>query len=138
MGVSSARIRAAVDAGALRSVVCVTKACRAGGGCSLCHPEIEEILAEAHGEPYDAGLALENQAVCRQETQARIEGALASLVAPRLAARSARIARVEADGMHVVVTLDGAADAALAALVAEKLRAHVCDELDVEVAWRDC
>jgi hypothetical protein len=83
-------------------------------------------------------MALENQLVCRQETQARVEGALASLVAPRLAAHAAKIARVATDGLRVVVTLDGAADTAIAQLVATKLRAHVCDELDVEVAFLDC
>jgi bacterioferritin-associated ferredoxin len=133
LGVSSASVYRAARAGAHRSVADVTNACGAGGGCGLCRPEIEEILADVRGEPVDAALALENQLVCRQETQARVEGSLASCVAPLLAPRGARIARVRVDGLSVRVTLAGHVDAAARQIVAERLRAAVCDELEVEI-----
>ena len=125
LGVASPRIFEAARNQGLESVAAVTKALRAGGGCGLCHPEIEEILADVRGEPFDPGVALENELVCRQETLARIEGALASLVAPRLAG-------VTLDGLRVRVQLTGSPDAALARLIAETLRKYVCEDLEVE------
>jgi len=125
LGVASPRIFEAARKQGLESVAAVTKALRAGGGCGLCHPEIEEILADVRGEPFDPGVALENELVCRQETLARIEGALASLVAPRLAG-------VTLDGLRVRVRLTGSPDAALARLIAETLRKYVCEDLEVE------
>lgn len=133
MGVASPALFSAVRTQGLATVAEVTKAARAGGGCGLCHPEIEEVLADARGEPVDPGLSLENQLVCRQETLARIEGSLASLVAPRLAELGARIGEIAVDGLRVRVRLEGARHADAARLVAEGLRRLVCAELEVEV-----
>lgn len=132
LGVASPRIFEAARKQGLESVAAVTKALRAGGGCGLCHPEIEEILADVRGERVDPGIALENQLVCQQETLARIEGALASLVAPRLATLGARITGVTLEGLRVRVHVAGSADAALAPLIAETLRKFVCEDLEVE------
>jgi len=125
LGVASPRIFEAARKQGFVSVAAVTKALRAGGGCGLCHPEIEEILADVRGEPFDPGIALENQLVCRQETLARIDGVLASLVTPRRA-------NVTLDGLRVRVRLAGPPDAALARLIAETLRNHVCEDLEIE------
>ncbi len=133
LGVASPRIFAAARDEALADVAAVTKSVQAGGGCTLCHPEIEEILAEVRGEPIDGALAIENQAVCRQETLARIEATLASLIAPFLAARGARIADLDVDGLHVRVRVAGTADPALLGFVAKKLRSAVCEDLEVQV-----
>jgi NifU-like protein len=133
LGVASPRIHAAVRTGGLQSVADVTKAVRAGGGCGLCHPEIEEILAEVRAEPVDPGLVLENQLVCRQETTSRVEGSLGSLIAPRLAAMGTRIESVSVDGLRVRVRLGGNAIDAAARFVAEKLRKYVCEDLAIEI-----
>jgi NifU-like protein len=133
LGVASPRIFDAIRAEQLTSVAGVTKAVRAGGACGLCHPEIEEILAELRGEPVDASLALENQLLCEQETLARIEAALAWLLAPRLAAHGARIAAATVDGLCVLVRLAGSVDAEAARAVVELLRANVCEDLEVEI-----
>lgn len=133
LGVASPRIFDAARKQGLVSVAEVTKAVRAGGGCGLCHPEIEEILANVRGEPFDPGIALENQLVCRQETLACIEGSLASLVAPRLEALGARIVGVTLDGLRVGVRLAGSRDAEVARLIDETLREYVCEDLAVEV-----
>ena len=133
MGVASPRIFEAVRRQGLASVAEVTKSVRAGGGCGLCHPEIEEILADVRGEPVDPSLALENQLVCRQETLARIEGSLGSLVAPRLSVRGARIEDVALDGLRVRVRIAGDAGREVQRLVAETLRKLVCEDLEVDV-----
>jgi NifU-like protein len=133
LGVASPRIFAAVRSERLTSVAAVTKSVRAGGGCGLCHPEIEEILAEVRGEPVDVSLVLENQLMCQQETLARIEAALASLLAPRLAAHRARIGDVTVVGLCVIVRLAGSVEAEDARAVAPLLRDYVCEDLEVEV-----
>jgi NifU-like protein len=135
LGVASPRIYAAARAQRLASVPEVTKAVRAGGGCGLCHPEIEEILAELRGEPVDPGVALENQLVCRQETRARVEASLESLIRPRLAALGATIGAVEVEGLRVRVRLGGEADAQAATLLTQQLRRLVCEDLEVEAAF---
>lgn len=133
MGVASPCIYDAIRAQGLTSVAAVTKAVRAGGGCGVCHPEIEEILADASGEPIDSALALENHLVCRLETTARIEGSAASLLAPRLAALGARIEAIRVDGLRVDVRIAGSRDANVLRVVGETLRKYVCEDLEVEV-----
>jgi NifU-like protein len=133
LGVASPSIFAAARAGRLATVRDVTKAVRAGGACGLCHPEIEEILAEVRGEPVDPALAIENELACRSETAARIEGALLGAIAPRLAPLGARVASVAVDGLRVRVRLAGPRDAATRRLVEDALRREVCADLEIEV-----
>jgi NifU-like protein len=133
LGVASPRIFDAARAQGLADVAAVTKSVRAGGGCTLCHPEIDEILAEVRGEPVDAALAIENQSVCRQETLARVEGVIAALVAPQLAARAARIVALRVEGLQVTLRIAGSTDPELLGGVARRLRNAVCDDLDVRV-----
>jgi NifU-like protein len=133
LGVASPRIFAAARAAKLADVAAVTKAVRAGGGCTLCHPEIEEILAEVRGEAVDAAMSIENEMVCRQETLARVEGSIAALIAPRLAARGARVVALRVDGLRVAVVVAGASDAELLRGVAAKLRSAVCEDLEIQV-----
>jgi NifU-like protein len=135
LGVASPRIFAAAREEALADVAAVIKSLRAGGGCTLCHPEIAEILAEVRGEAIDPAESIENQMVCRQETLARIEGALTSLVAPRLGARGARIVALQVEGLSVVVRVAGSADAAVPLLVERALRDAVCEDLEVRVEF---
>jgi NifU-like protein len=133
LGVSSARVHAAVRAGALASVADVTRAVGAGGGCRLCHPEIEEILAEVHGAPVDPACARENRRVCERETRARVESALRSRVAPRLASAGGRVEAVTLQGLAVRVCVAGIAADAAERPVRELLRAAVCVDLQVTV-----
>jgi len=125
LGVSSPRLFAAIRTGALTSVADVTKAARAGGVCGLCHPEIEEILADAVGAPVAADVAIENQAVCRQETRASVERALAQI--------GVAVRDFDADGLHVRVRVAAALDKAQRETIRRRLRAIVCEDLDVAV-----
>lgn len=45
-GVSEKRIEEVISEKRLRTVLEVTRACKAGGGCNSCHPLIEEILED--------------------------------------------------------------------------------------------
>lgn len=128
LGVASPRLFAAARAEGLRTIADVTKALRAGAGCTLCHAEIEEILAELRGEPFDPARVRENRDVCRQETLARVERALLGAGA----ATDARVAGVRVSGLTVRVELCGAATPALVRRIRDALR-RVCADLEVEV-----
>jgi len=133
LGVSSPRVFAAVRDGGLATVREVTKTIGAGGGCTLCHREIEEILGDVRGAPIEPALSIENELVCRQESQACVEGALVGRIASRLAPLGARVEGVAVDGLRVAVRLGGARSEAAARLVVEQLRACVCADLEIEV-----
>jgi len=132
LGVASSRIYAAARELGLSTVAEVTKHTRAGGGCTTCHPEIEEILAELGDEPVDPAVALENRLVCDAETRARIEGSLESLVLPKLAEREVTLDGLEIEGLRVRIRLGGPAAADAYGFVEEKLRRYVCADLEVE------
>lgn len=131
LGVASPRVYTAVREQRLASVAAITKAVRAGGGCGLCHPELEEVLAELRGDPLDPGLVLENRVICREETRSRVAGAIEGVVRPRLARLGIGIAAYEVEGLRVRVRLAPGGDAALAA-AREALRRTVCADLEVE------
>jgi NifU-like protein len=130
-GVASPRIFEAVHAQGLCSVAEVTKAVRAGGGCGTCHPEIEEILADAAGEPVDPAIRLENRLLSESETCGRIEATLDSRVRPVLAKRGVSIASFTIDALTVRVVFEGAADVGTLGLVRDELRRFVCKDLEV-------
>ncbi|CAG0989263.1 hypothetical protein MYXO_02303 [Myxococcaceae bacterium] len=133
MGVSSPRIFAAVRAGGLRSVDEVTKAVRAGGGCGTCHPEIDEILADANGAPYPEALRLENRLVNESEVSNRIESSLDSGVRPVLAERGVRLSGFSSSGLVVRVRLQGERAAEAAGFIESELRRLVCRDFSVEI-----
>jgi len=132
LGVASFRILDAARAQGLASVAEVTKATGAGGGCTTCHEEIEEILADLRGAPVDPWVRHENRLVCEVETRARIEGSLESLIVPRLTELGVSLDGVEIDGLRVRVRLGGRPGDEVCRLVAEKLRRYVCGDLEVE------
>jgi bacterioferritin-associated ferredoxin len=129
LGVASPRLFAVARADGLRSVADVTKALRAGAGCTLCHAEIEEILAELRGEPIDPERTRENRDVCRQETLARVERALFGLAPGEISA-------VLVDGLRVRVEVHGEVSAAIAHRIRDALHRRVCVDLEVEVVAR--
>lgn len=132
-GLASPRIAEAVEAQGLRSVAEVTKATKAGGGCGTCHPEIEEILADAAGESVCPALRLENRLVSESETCSRIEATLDSRVRPALAVRGIGVADFRLDGLTVSVAFEGADDEDALALTRDELRRFVCRDFEVVV-----
>ena len=132
LGVASPRVYTAVRAQGLTRVAAVTKAVRAGGGCGLCHPELEEVIAEVHGAPVDPGLAIENRVVCREETRSRVTAVLEGLVRPHLARLGIALARYEIEDLRVRLRLEGAAGAEGLAAARDALQRSVCPDLAVE------
>lgn len=130
-GVASPRIIEAIRARGLRSVADVVKTLKAGGGCGTCHPEIEELLADAAGEPVDPAVRLENRLVCHAETCVRIEGTLDSRIRPALAERGITVSGYSVEGLTVRVSLDGSFGDEDVQRVRDELRRFVCSDLEV-------
>lgn len=130
-GVASPRIVEAVRDFGLCSVADVTKVTKAGGGCGTCHPEIEEILADAMGEPVAAALRLENRLISRSETCIRIEATLDSRVRPALEPRGVLVTRFDLDDLVVRISFEGHPDEAALTLVREELQRFVCRDFEV-------
>jgi NifU-like protein len=131
LGVASPRILDAMAAQGLRTVAEITKAVKAGGGCGTCHPEIEELLSDAVGEPVDAALRLENRLVNESETRGRVEATLDSRIRPALAKRSIRVLDFSVDGLTIRVRLEGDVDEEARVLIRDELRRFVCRDFDV-------
>ena len=131
LGVTSSRILDAVQGQALRSVAEITKAVKAGGGCGTCHPEIEEILADVTGDPFDPALRLENRLVNESETRNRVEGTLDSRIRPVLSKRGVSILDFAVDGLTVRLQLEGCIDDDVMRLIRDELRRFVCRDFEV-------
>ncbi len=132
LGVSSPRIEAAIRSGGAASVLDVIEAVGAGGACGTCRPEIEEILADARGEPFEATQRVQNRLVCEAETQARVAASLGGAARAYLASCGITIEAVEIEGLQVRIRYGGDPDPEAERFVSERLREYVCEDLQVK------
>ena len=132
IGVSSARIAAAVRAGSTDSDA-VGRATSAGGGCTTCHPEILEILGACLGEPVPALTSETNRRTCAEQTRLRISDAV-DLGPARMLPPGMSLELVCAEGLRVELLLTPRGSRALEGALTEKLRKLVCSELEVVFA----
>ena len=130
LGVSSLRIVEAMRAQGLTQMAEIQQALRAGTGCYTCHPEIEELLAAARGEPISPQLRSQNRALCQSETTRHVEGSLYGAVVPELPAGS-RVEIIWVEGLRVELQVTPEPNPELRALIADKLKKLVCPDLEV-------
>jgi NifU-like protein len=130
LGISSVRIAEAVRAQDLSTVEQVACATRAGSGCGTCHEEIVEIVSACRGESVRDWARFDNRALCRDETQRRVEASLDFGVLPSLA-RGHFVELVALDGLRVDLHLEPRRDAELETWIADRLRKLVCSDLEV-------
>ena len=123
------RVAAVIRAGDAADVAAVTRAARAGGGCTTCVPEIDEILSAMRGEPIAAELRAQNRRICRDETRQRIEASLFGGIARELPP-GVEIDLVSVSGLTVDLHLTSE-DPSLRAEVADRLQKLVCADLQV-------
>jgi len=128
--ISSLHIAQAVRAQGLTRLDQVQSTLRAGSGCASCHPEIEEILAEERGESVSKQVRVANRARCRSESERRIEASLYMAIVPKLPAGT-RVELVCVEGLRIDLHITPSNDATLQALIQEKLRKLVCQDLEI-------
>ncbi len=126
LGVSSIRIAEAAREGA-RTIEEVQEKLPAGLGCTSCRPEIEEILAAIHGEPYPAERAEQNRQSCQEQSERRIANAIYGAIALPLPP-GVTIEFVAVRGLTVDLHVSGA-DKSACRRIAERLRKMVCRDL---------
>jgi bacterioferritin-associated ferredoxin len=128
MGVSSTRIRAALEEATAASLEQVGEYTGAGTVCGSCHSEIEELLAERAGTPWPEARARENRRAGHAASLIRIESVLFHAIAPRLPADT-QLELVSLDGLELALHLHGQDSPALRQEIEQRLRKLVCAEI---------
>lgn len=131
-GVADFRLREAVAQQRLDSLAQVVGATGAGVDCETCHPEIEEILAEARGERVDREVRSQNRRTCNAETRARLSEWIERVAVPCLAEFDLSVDGFSFDGLAVRLRLGGRPSEGILRLLSEGLRAEICSDLEVE------
>ena len=126
LGVSSLRIARVAREGA-RTIEQVQKQLPAGQGCASCRPEIDEILAAVHGEPYPGDRAEQNRQTCQEQSERRVANAVYGAISLRLPP-GVSVELVAVKGLTVDLHVDGA-DKSACRRIAERLRKLVCRDL---------
>jgi bacterioferritin-associated ferredoxin len=130
MGMSSRQIAELVRERGLADVDSIAESLGAGGGCGSCRPDLEEILAELRGAPLPESIRRANRLRGEAEALRRVEGVLFGSIVSRLPAGT-QIELVSVAGLRVDLHVAQGDAPELRALVAERLRKLVCDELEV-------
>jgi bacterioferritin-associated ferredoxin len=102
----------------------------AGAGCGTCHPELQEILADAAGLPVAESVRRANRARNAVEAFRRVETALFGSIAARLPPDT-RVDLVSVDGLRVELHLAANDRPEIRALLTDRLLKLVCAELEV-------
>jgi NifU-like protein len=138
-GVTEKEIERAVKENSLTTIEEVTNYTKAGGGCTTCHEDIQEIIARVLREKAEAEKAKKSTKKKMTNIQKirLIEETLEREIRPSLKKDGGDIELVDVEGDQVVVSLRGTcsqcrmADFTLAQVVEAKLREFVSDDLRV-------
>jgi len=138
-GVTEKEIEVAVRENGLTTVEQVTNYTKAGGGCSGCHQEIEQIIARVRGAgaPPEPPKPPPKRRLSNIQKIAMIQETIEREVRPALRKDGGDIELIDVDGSNVVVSLRGncsqcrVASFTLRDVVQAKLREFVSDDLIV-------
>ena len=140
-GVTDEKIKRVVRENGLKTVDQVTHYTKAGGGCTSCHAEIEDLIAEVWEDKKREQLREEKKAQRKKLTNIQkislIQDVLDHEIRPELQKDGGDIELIDVDGNNVVVALRGhcvgcpGAEYTLKLGVQEKLRELVSEDLVV-------
>lgn len=140
-GVTDEKIKRVVRENGLKTVDQVTHYTKAGGGCTSCHAEIEDLIAEVWEDKKREQFREEKKAQRRKLTTIQkislIQDALEHEIRPELQKDGGDIELIDVDGNNVIVALRGhcvgcpGAEYTLKLGVQEKLRELVAEDLIV-------
>ena len=122
-------IAAVLRDGVAADVAAVTRMVQAGGGCTTCVPEIEEIVAAMLALPVSDERRAHNRRVCHDETVRHIEAALCGGVSRQLPA-GVEVELVSISGLTVDLHLTSE-DPSLRSRIAHRLQKLVCQDLQI-------
>ena len=130
LGVSSVWIWETIQAQGLTRLAEIQSTLKAGTGCSTCRAEIEELLADARGEPMPKLDRIQNRTRCREETARRIEASLYTGIVAKLPEGTC-VELVSLQGLRVELHVSPVDDPALRELISERLKKLVCADLEI-------
>ncbi|MDY0095834.1 MAG: Fe-S cluster assembly protein NifU [Candidatus Vecturithrix sp.] len=140
-GVTDEKIKRVVRENNLKTIDQVTHYTKAGGGCTSCHAEIEDLIAEVWEDKKREQFRQEKKAQRKKLTTIQkislIQDALEHEIRPELQKDGGDIELIDVDGSNVIVALRGhcvgcrAAEYTLKLGVQEKLRELVSEDLVV-------
>ena len=138
-GVTDEKIKRVVRENGLKTVDQVTHYTKAGGGCTSCHAEIEDLIAEVWEDKKREQFREEKKAQRKKLTTIQkislIQDALEHEIRPELQKDGGDIELIDVDGNNVIVALRGhcvgcpGAEYTLKLGVQEKLRELVAEDL---------
>ena len=110
-GVTDEKIKRVVRENGLRTVEQVTHYTKAGGGCTSCHAEIEDLIAEVWEDKKRATMRVEKKEQRRKLTNIQkinmIQEAIEQEIRPQLQKDGGDIELIDIDGNNVIVALRG-------------------------------
>lgn len=140
-GITDEKIKRVVRENGLKTVDQVTHYTKAGGGCTACHAEIEDLIAEVWHDKKRETMQAEKKAQRKKLTNIQkinlIQEALEREIRPELQKDGGDIELIDIDGNNVIVALRGhcvgcpSAEYTLKLGVQEKLRELVSEDLVV-------
>ncbi len=138
-GVTDKKIENVVRDNNLKSVPQVTYYCKAGGGCTSCHQQIEEIIESVHGSENEEKQPSEKpKKLTNIQKIQLITDTIDKEIRPLLMSDGGDIELIDVDGNEVLVSLRGnCSDCAMSELtvkhaVQDKLREFVSEDLTVK------
>jgi NifU-like protein len=142
-GVTEPRIRRVIRENALETVEQVTNYTKAGGACTSCIMDIEDILdEELQAREASAAVAVEKPPVERRLTNLQkismIQEVINDEIKPRLKSDGGDIELVDVDGNDVIVSMRGMCAGCMSApltisFIQERLREYVTPDITVVV-----
>lgn len=140
-GVTDEKIKRVVRENDLKTVEQVTNYTKAGGGCTACHAEIEDLIAEVWEDKKRDTARIEKKAQRKRLTNLQkitlIREVLENEIRPELEKDGGDIELIDVDGNNVIVALRGhcvgcpGSEYTLKLGVQEKLRELVAEDLVV-------
>ena len=141
-GITDKEIERVIKENKLSTVSEVTHYTKAGGGCELCHPKIQEIISRVEGktrtEPHKETTPVK-QKLTNIQRMKLIEETIEREIRPALRTDGGDIDLVDIEGNKVIVTLRGtctacpSSDFTLKGFAQGKLREFVADDIEVVV-----
>jgi NifU-like protein len=140
-GVTDEKIKRVIKENDLKTIEQVTHYTKAGGGCTACHAEIEDLIAEILEDQKREAARVEKKEKRKRLTNLQkitmIQEVLENEIRPELQKDEGDIELIDIDGNNVIVALRGhcvdcpGAEYTLKLGVQEKLREMVAEDLVV-------
>ena len=138
-GVTDKEIERVTRENNIQTLEALTNACKAGGGCGNCLPDLQKIIDRVHGEMAVAGVAVpEKKVLTNLQRIHLIEDVIDREIRPALRQDGGDLELIDVDGSKVQVRFRGACSGCVVSaitlkdVVEARLKENVSDDIRVE------